>query len=192
MRKIIAMMIYPLTIVGIFLLVINSCKDDEPEFNCHEYVKAHPGYEVWAGDSAYFKLDNLHEYLYCIDQFGYKKIGSATTTQSFNTGNYKYYVIVAKYNVCIDAIEFFDGSFYHQGDYVIIGGQGGGPNVLGPPDGISGELGPINDCPPPIPDNWPTSFPDGTSSSFNGYLTDSETILSRGGGLTVYVGNDCQ
>jgi hypothetical protein len=193
MKNKIKLLIFPLTLMGFCLLLINSCKDDEPEFNCHEYVKAHSGYEVWAGDTPYYQLDNHFEYFYCIDQFDYELIGSASTTQTFNTGNHKYYVIVAKYNICIDAIQFFDSTYYHFGDYTVIGGQGDDINkFLGPADGISGYLGPINDCPPPIPSGWTTSFPDGYSSSFNGYITDSETILSRGGGLTVYVGSGCQ
>ena len=197
--------IYLLIIFGLVLSFISGCKKDDNKGNnlvyCHDIVNGHPGYEVWAGDSALFMdptLAYVHLY-YNIDKLGYTRIGDTTftTTHTFNTGSYKYYVIVAKYYSCIDAIRFADGSYYDQGQgYGLIGGLADyyNPNggFLGAPDDTLGKLGYKDLCPPPVPAGIISSFPDGTSSTFNGYITDTQTILSRGGGLTVVVGSGCQ
>jgi hypothetical protein len=121
-------------------------------------------------------------------------IGSATTTKTFNTGNYKYYVIAASWYCCIDAIQFADSSYYDcdmivDGNVVMnIGGlaehQAGGPpppacsaRFYGEPDGISGNLGYKDLCKEP--------------NDFGGFITDDATIISRGSGLTIYVVDNC-
>jgi hypothetical protein len=177
-----------LMFIGVILLfsLMIKCDNQQDEANCHEIVKDHPGYEVWAGDTPYFQLADHYEYFYNIDKHGYTKIGeTSTTTQYFETGAYKYYVIVAKYYACVDAIQFKDGSYY--GDPRITGLTDwliDGIFLLdGPADEKFGRLG------------WEEYCLGGTTvpSSFNGYITDSKTILSRGGGLTVIIGNlDCQ
>lgn len=142
--------------------------------SCQTMVARHPGYQVWAGDTPYFQELNSGDYFYSIDKYGYKLIGESTTTQTFNTGNYKYYVIVAKYWCFIDAIQFNDGSYYAHGQgYTLIGGMGD-DRIIGAPDGIYGKFGGL--CPPE------------GKVTFSGFITDNATITSRGGGLKVIVG----
>jgi hypothetical protein len=74
-------------------------------------VLAHPGYEVWAGDSSYFLLPNQYDIYYSLAKYTYTKIGGDTKTAHFSTGNFKYYVVVAKYYACVDAIRFDDGVY---------------------------------------------------------------------------------
>ncbi|MDP4291240.1 MAG: hypothetical protein Q8908_09175 [Bacteroidota bacterium] len=108
-------------------------------------------------------------------------IGESTTTQTFNTGSYQYYVIVAKYWTCVDAIQFNDGTYYNNGQgYTLITGLSDVIKITGPPDGIAGAMGYKSLCPP-----------HGTAT-FNGFITDDKTITSRGGGLKVIVVNGCQ
>ena len=199
MKKKTKFWIYPLAIMGVFSMLTSSCKDGDKTINCRDIVNGHPGYEVWAGDTPYFQLANHYDYFYNIDKNGYTLIGSSTTTKNFNTGSYKYYVIVAKYYACIDAIQFNDSSYYDHGQgYTLITGLSEYEKMKGAPDGIFGKFGYLNGfqfgtlCPPPVPAGMASSFPDGTTSSFSGYLTDDKTILSRGGGLTVIIGSGCQ
>jgi hypothetical protein len=182
---------------GLFLM--QCSKDKEPE-DCNTRTKRDQyfGYEVWAGDSALWGVQpDWSDYdpmvYYNIDKY-YTLIGSSTTTKTFNTGNYKYYVIAARWYCCIDAIQFADSSYYEahmvvDGNPVTtIGGlaehppYGGIPagdsaRFLGAPDGISGNLGYIDLCKEP--------------AAFGGFLTDNATIIARGGGLTVYVVHNC-
>ena len=185
-----------LTLLLLMLIVVffTTCKKEEAQVNCRDIVKAHPGYEVWAGDSAFFTIANNPDYFYNIDKCGYIKIGEATTTQTFNTGTYKYYVIVAKYYACIDAIQFFDSSYYdfNQG-YSLITGLCEYDKFRGAPDGITGKFGSLEGCPPPLGAGDNSFIPGGLSSSaFNAYVTDDATITSRGGGLKVIIVSGCQ
>lgn len=182
---------------GLFFIQCN--KSEEPE-DCITRTKRDQyfGYEVWAGDSALFNTLPTYPYydpmdFYDIDKF-YTLIGSSATTQTFSTGDYKYYVVTAPWYCCIDAIEFADGTYLDCGMIVegngvtIIGGlaehPAGGPpagcsaRFLGEPDGISGNLGYKDLCKEP--------------ASFGGYITDDAKITARGGGLTVYIADtDC-
>ena len=175
---------------GLFL--IQCSKDEEPE-DCNTRTKRDQyfGYEVWAGDSALWKNDESYNYYYDIDKY-YTLIGSSTTTKTFNTGDYKYYVIAARWYCCIDAIQFGDSSYFDCSMVVdnkpvmTIGGlaehpAGGLPascaaRFLGEPDGISGNLGYKDLCKEP--------------ASFGGFLSDDAPITSRGSKLTVYVVDD--
>ena len=145
--------------------------------SCLTMVQRQPGYQVWAGDTPYFQEDNHYDYFYSIDKYDYSLIGSSTITQSFNTGDYIYYVIVANYFSCIDAVEFNDGSYLNNNTVTLYTGLSDVTNMFGAPDGIAGPLGDVNSCPP---------------GTYNGYITDSGTISSRGGGLTVIVVDGCQ
>jgi len=181
-----------LLIATAFLTYTSSCHNDKVT-NCREVVNGHEGYEVWAGNTPFFQYTNHYDYFYNIDKNGYTLIGSSTTTKNFNTGNYKYYIIVSKYYSCIDAIQFNDSSYYdfEQG-YILYTGLSDYRKMLGAPDGIFGKFGGKDLCPPPVPVGMVSSFPDGNTSSFNGYITDDTTITSRGRGLTVFVGSGCQ
>jgi len=149
--------------------------------SCQTMVSRHPGYQVWAGNTPYFQETNHYDYFYSIDKYGYTLIGESTTTQTFNTGTYKYYVIVSKYWNCLDAIQFSDGSYYDHGQgYTLYTGLTDVSAITGPPDGIYGKFGYKTLCPP------------GGTATFNGYITDDATITSRGGGLKVIVGIGCQ
>jgi hypothetical protein len=180
-------------IVGI--IVLTQCIKDSELEDCITRTKQNQyfGYEIWAGDSALWKNDTSYYYYYNIDKY-YTFIGSSDSTKTFSTGNYKYYVIAAKWYCCIDAIQFADGSYLDCGMMVedkivtLIGGlaehpAGGVPasclsRFLGEPDGISGNLGYKDLCKEP--------------NSFGGFTTDDATIIARGGGLTVYVADkDC-
>lgn len=179
-------------VAGLFL---TQCSKEEESEDCNTRTKRDQyfGYEVWAGDSSLFNTKADYPYYdpmdyYNIDKF-YTLIGSSTTTQTFNTGNYKYYVVMARWYCCIDAIKFADGTYLDCGMIVenkpvtLIGGlaehpAGGMPagcssRFLGEPDGISGNLGYKDLCKEP--------------ASFGGFTTDDATITSRGSGLTVYV-----
>ena len=147
--------------------------------SCQTMVDRQPGYEVWAGDTPYYQEVNHYDYFYNIDKYNYTKIGGGTTTQSFNTENYKYYLIVANYWTCIDAIEFNDGSFLNNNSVTLFTGLTEPENILGAPDQISGKMGIKGFCPP-------------NNASHNGYITDDATIISRGGGLKVIVVDGCQ
>jgi hypothetical protein len=174
------LMFFDILLVFIAAITLTTCKDDKKSSDCNALVRGHPGYEVWAGDSALYKLPDSYKYFYAIDKYGYKLIGSSTTTQTFNTGNYKYYVIVAKYFTCIDAIRFNDSSYYDYTAGTLITGLSDYQDMIGPPDGVYGRLG------------WKELCVEG-SYTFDGFITDPKTILSRGGGLTVIIGNyDCQ
>jgi len=181
-------------VAGLFLT--QCSKDEEPE-DCLTRTKRDQyfGYEVWAGDSALFGniIDMDPMKYYNIDKY-YTLIGSATTTQTFSTGNYKYYVVAARWYCCIDAIQFADGSSYDcsmivDGESVTnIGGLAEHPagelppppctsRFYGEPDGISGNLGYKDLCKEP--------------NEFGGFTTDDASIISRGSGLTVYVVDNC-
>ncbi len=169
------------------LFYLTQCKNNEEDNNNDCSKKQYYGYEVWAGDSALWKNNNSYAYFYNINKY-YTFIDSAHTTKTFNTGNYKYYVIVAKWYACIDAIKFNDGSYYDFGKYTLITGlaehpvggnfAGTAARFLGAPDGISGNLGYKSMC-----------FNE--QYTYMGFITDDATILSRGGGLTVYVTDNC-
>lgn len=154
----------------------------ETGLSCQTMVMRRPGYQVWAGNTAYFQRNNHYDYFYSIDKYDYKLIGEATTTQTFDTGSYKYYVIVSKYWNCFDAIKFKDGSYYNHGQgYTLYSGLVTGfSNILGAPDNVYGQFGSKGTCPPE------------GKATYNAYLTDDAMISSRGGGLTVYVGSGCQ
>lgn len=149
--------------------------------SCQTMVARHQGYQVWAGDVPYFQETNHYDYFYSIDKY-YKLIGESTVNQTFNTGTYKYYVIVSKYWNCVDAIQFADGSYYDHGQaYTLYSGLVNDfNNLLGAPDSKYAKLGDKSICPP-----------NGTAT-FNAFITDNATILSRGGGLKVIVGSGCQ
>lgn len=145
--------------------------------SCQTMVARHQGYQVWAGDTPYFQETKHYDYFYNIDKY-YKLIGESTTTQTFNTGNYKYYVIVSKYWNCVDAVQFNDGSYYNHGQgYTLYSGLAEISKITGTPDGIFGKFGDKGLCPP---------------GTYNAFITDDATILSRGGGLKVIVGSGCQ
>jgi hypothetical protein len=145
--------------------------------HCSEMILKYPGYEVWAGDTPYFQGSNHPNIFYNINKFDYKLIGFATTSQTFNTGNYKYYVIVSKFGLCIDAIQFNNDSYLNNGQgYTIYSGLVDLDKMRGAPDGISGNFG---------------LFCVETGNTNNGYITDDASILSRGGGLKVIVGANC-
>lgn len=149
--------------------------------SCQTMVARHPGYQVWAGNTPYFQLSNHYDYFYSIDKYDYTLIGESTTTQTFDTGNYMYYVIVSKYWNCVDAIKFKDGSYYNSGQgYTLYTGLTDVALVTGPPDGVFGKFGDKTLCPP-----------NGTAT-YNAFITDDATISSRGGGLTVICGTGCQ
>jgi hypothetical protein len=174
-----------LLLVSCILFLTRCNKDDEPDNDCSD--EQYFGYEVWAGDSALFLNSNLHEFYYEIQNY-YTFIDSASTTKSFNTGSFKYYVIVTKWYACIDAIQFNDSSYYNLGSYTLITGLAEHPpggsfamqnaRFLGAPDSIGGNLGYKWMC-------------DNEGHTYMGYITDNATILSRGGGLTVYVTETC-
>ena len=164
--------------IYITLFTVTSCKKETPEVDCNELIRNNQGYEVWAGDSAYFEIPNSPDYFYNIDKFGYTLIGHSTTTQAFNTGNYKYYIIVAKYHNCLDAVIFNDSTYLGDNVELHTGGGTEWEKITGEPDGIFGVFGDKTSC---IGNN-----------SNNGFITDNKTILSRGKGLTVIVGNGCQ
>ena len=146
--------------------------------SCQQIVERQPGYQVWAGDTPYYQEDNHFEYFYSIDNYDHTLIGSSNSTQTINTGNYKYYVIVANYWSCIDAIQFNDGTYLNY-NFTVYSGLSDIEKMLGAPDGISGNLGDITLC---IQSN----------ATFNGYITDSGTVSSRGEGLKVIVVDGCQ
>jgi hypothetical protein len=148
--------------------------------SCMTMVQRNPGYQVWAGNEPFYSLEKHYEYFYNIDKHGYKLIGESTVTKTFDTEEYKYFVIVAKYWSCIDAIQFNNNTYYDHGPGVTLySGLSEVDKMRGAPDGIFGALGNITLCPP---DN----------SSFNGFVTDNVSMLSRGKGLKVIVGTGCQ
>lgn len=156
-------------------------KTFETQLSCQTMVARHPGYEVWAGDTPYFQLANNGDYFYSIDKHGYTKIGESTVTKSFNTGSYKYYVIVSRYWNCVDAIQFNDGSYYMHGQgYTLCTGLTELAKIEGAPDGVFGKFGDKTICPPQ------------GKATYNAFITDDATILSRGGGLKVIAGSGCQ
>jgi len=139
----------------------------------------HSGYQVWAGDTAYFSQSDIDNYYLNINNHGYSLVGGSSVTQTFNTGTRKYYVIVADDYSCLDAVRFADGSYMGGGSARIH--SSGTPDYekwQGAPDGVSGKLGSVDKC---------------SSGTFQAYITDEATIVSRGGGLTVVIGeDDCQ
>lgn len=148
--------------------------------SCQTMVSRRQGYQVWAGNQPYYQLANHYDYFYSIDKY-YTLIGESTTTQTFNTGTYLYYVIVSKYWNCLDAIQFNDGTYYNHGQgYTLITGLAEVAPITGAPDGVFGKFGTKGICPP-----------NGTAT-YNAYITDDKTITSRGGGLRVIVGSGCQ
>jgi hypothetical protein len=139
-----------------------------------------PGYEVWAGDTYYGDSLFPNEYFYNIDKYDYTFIGESDTTETFYTGDFKYYVVVGKDYACIDAIQFNDTTFWGDGAIsIILSGNCDWHEVKGPPDGNFGRLG------------WKPLCPD---NSFLGYITDDGSIYDRGGKLTVFINTtyDCQ
>jgi hypothetical protein len=169
-------------LVSFFISTLINCKketDEDDYEKCNSLVRNNQGYEVWAGDSAYFQKINSPDYFYNIDKYGYTLIGKSITTQTFNTGNFKYYIVVAKYHNCIDAIQFNDNTYLGDNNSGLhTGGGTEWEKIKGQPDGVYGIFGNITSC---IGNN-----------SNNGFITDDKTILSRGRGLTVIVGNGCQ
>lgn len=167
---------------SLVVLNITGCKketDDDEYTKCNSLVRNNQGYEVWAGDSAYFQKTNSPDYFYNIDKHGFTLIGKSTTTQTFNTGNFKYYIVVAKYHNCIDAIQFNDNTYLGDNNSGLhTGGGTEWEKITGQPDGVYGIFGNITKC---IGDN-----------TNNGFITDDKTILSRGNGLKVIVGSGCQ
>lgn len=162
------------TVLIILLLFGYGCEDETSESNCSELTV--PGYEVWAGDTYYGDFPNHYEYFYNIDKHGYTFIGESDTTETFYTGDFKYYVVVGSDYVCIDAIQFKDGTFWGNG--FLMTGNCDWQDVVGTPDEIFGRLG------------WKPMCPE---DSFLGYITDDLKISDRGGELTVIIGNnDCQ
>jgi len=171
--------------------LFTTCNKKEETEDCITRTKRDQyfGYEVWAGDLALWGKDDFSNYdpavYYNIDKH-YTLIGSATTTKTFNTGNYKYFVLAARWYCNIDAIQFADGSYYSYGQYTLIGGlaehpAGGQPagttaRFLGPPDGINGNLGYKDLCKEP--------------NSFGGFITITKPISMLGGGLTVYIADN--
>lgn len=156
-------------------------KTFETQLSCQTMVARHPGYEVWAGNTPYFQLADHADYFYSIDKKGYTKIGESTVTKSFDTGSYKYYVIVSKYWNCVDAIQFNDGTYYNHGQgYTLYSGLTDLAKIVGAADGVFGKFGDKTICPP-----------QGTAT-YNAFITDDATILSRGGGLKVIAGTGCQ
>lgn len=148
--------------------------------SCQTMTSRRQGYQVWAGNQPYYQLANHYDYFYSIDKY-YTLIGESTTTQTFNTGTYLYYVIVSKYWNCLDAIQFNDGTYYGHGQgYTLITGLTDVAQITGAPDGVYGKFGTKGICPP-----------NGTAT-YNAYITDDKTITSRGGGLKVIVGSGCQ
>ena len=185
---------YSILFFAISLLLFTTCDKKEETEDCNTRTKRDQyfGYEVWAGDLALWGKDDFTTYdpkvYYNIDKY-YTLIGSATTTKTFNTGNYKYFVLVARWYCCIDAIQFADNSYYNDGqNYTLIGGlaehpaggEGAGTaaRFLGAPDGINGNLGYKDLCKEP--------------DSFGGFITIDKPITQLGGGLTVYIADcDC-
>lgn len=175
-------------------LLSSGCnKKEEETEDCIARTKRDQyfGYEIWAGDSALFANNpsTSYTYYYNIDKY-YTLIGKGTTTNSFNTGTYKYFVLVARWYCCIDAIQFANGSYITQGQgepYTLITGLAEFPpgstppnptafRYLGSPDGINANLGYKDLCKEP--------------NSFGGFITITTPIIQLGGGLTVFVAND--
>lgn len=151
------------------------------KLSCQTMVLRHPGYEVWAGDTPYFSYENHYDYFYSIDKFDYHLIGEGNETKTFDTGNYKYYVIVSKYWNCVDAIQFKDGSYYAHGqNYTLYSGLTEVDKITGAPDSNFGIFGYKTLCPPE------------GKATYNAFITDNASVFDRGGGLTVFVGTGCQ
>lgn len=180
--------VYPILLFTISVILFTTCDTKEETEDCNTRTKRNQyfGYEVWAGDSALWKnnLSESYKYYYNIDKY-YTLIGTGTSTKTFNTGKNKYFVLVARWYCCIDAIQFADNSYLTSGQgekYGLIGGLAEHPagepppatsRFYGAPDGINGNLGYKDLCNEP--------------NSFGGFTTITQPITELGGGLTVYV-----
>lgn len=124
-------------------------------------VVANGPYEVWVSNTS---PDNNYSYMYYyyyfnLDQQGtYTKIGEATSTATFDTGNYNFIAIVTRSLVQIDAVQMPNGEYLKDYNYTPdnlknILSWGNISNTLvaptlsqiysicGPPDGQSGYMG---------------------------------------------------
>lgn len=151
------------------------------ELSCQTMVLMHPGYEVWAGNTPYFSKEKNYDYFYSLDKYDYHFIGEGNTTRTFDTGNYKYYVIVSKYWNCFDAIQFKDGSYLANGQgYTLYTGLSEIEKITGAADNNFGIFGNKTLCPPE------------GKATYNAFITDDASVFDRGGGLTIFVGTGCQ
>jgi hypothetical protein len=97
------------------------------------------GYEVWGGDTDYRSAPGSWTIFYNIDKHGYTKLGASDGGNLTVSGHYTYYVIVARGNFWLDAIQGSDGAYYNGSP--TTGNTSDWSNVTGAPDGQYARVG---------------------------------------------------
>ncbi|UCG56535.1 MAG: VCBS repeat-containing protein [Phycisphaerales bacterium] len=96
-------------------------------------------YEVWGGNTDYRGLPAWYAYYYSIDQQDYTKLGESDGQTETFSGTYQFYVIAARQEFLLDAIQGSTG-LYYQGSGA-TGNTTSPENISGAPDGQYATVG---------------------------------------------------
>jgi hypothetical protein len=97
-------------------------------------------YEVWAGNYDYCALPG--DYLYNIDKQDYVKLGESDGETKTFDGDYTFYVIAARNEFLLDAIQGSTGDYFNGYGTLCTGNvSSDGQGILGPPDGQYATVG---------------------------------------------------